>query len=228
VENQGELSPLEIPDRAGLVEQTYIVFLGDDIVGCDINFFGPRISRLSYYLSEKALGHAPEILQFNPILRRDVYQQLKEFSSLKWLKLKIRASYAETIANIDDSLGSALKAARNAGAENGNDIDIELILQASRRSSSLLNPKLLDTVKFLCKKPDLQYEIEKLIVNGYNTKKQKSHELNLLSDKLIITREIAKASYKSRALNPTSAFNAIISAYDEVKDELKNLPSVVL
>ena len=110
VENQGELSPLEIPDKAGLVEQTHIVFLEDDIVGCDINFYGPRISRLSFYLAEQAVGHAPEILNFNPILRRDVYQQLKKFRALKSLNLKIRASYAETIANINDSLGAALMA----------------------------------------------------------------------------------------------------------------------
>jgi hypothetical protein len=45
MENQGELSPLEIPDQAGLVEQTHIVFLGNDIAGCDINYYGPRISR---------------------------------------------------------------------------------------------------------------------------------------------------------------------------------------
>ena len=60
IETQGELSPLEIPDKSGLVEQTHIVFLGDNIVGCDYNFYGPRIARLPFYLSGKALKVAPE------------------------------------------------------------------------------------------------------------------------------------------------------------------------
>ena len=38
------------------------------------------------------------------------------------------------------------------------DIDIELILQASRRSSSLLSSDILETVKALSRKPDIRYE----------------------------------------------------------------------
>ena len=226
IEIQGEVSPLEISDKAGLVEQTHIVFFGNDIVGCDINYYGPRISRLAYYLAEKAVGHSPEYLSFDPILRRDIYQQLTKFSSLRVLNLKLRAPYAETIASIDDTLWDALRACRAAGGDG--DIDIELILRVSRRGSSLLNPRLLETVKALSKKPDLRYEMDKLVVNGYHTEKQRNVDLDLLSDKLIIKREIVRASYKSRALNPNSAFQAIISAYQEIKDEILASPSAVL
>jgi hypothetical protein len=224
VENQGELSPLEIPEKAGLVEQTHIVFLGDGIVGCDINFFGPRISRLAYFLAEKAIGVAPEILNFNPILRRDVYQQLLKLQYLRLFKLKIRSSYTDTIADIDDSLAAALRSARNAGGDS--DIEIELILRTPRRSMAWLKPSLLETVKTLSKRPEIQYEIDTLKVTGYSPEQQKNIELDLLSDKLIIKREILKVSSKSRALNQNSAFKAIISAYEEIKDEINNSPSI--
>jgi hypothetical protein len=59
VEEYGEISPLELSENSGLVDHTHIVFLGDDIIGCDYNYQGPRITRLAYYLSEKAAGIAP-------------------------------------------------------------------------------------------------------------------------------------------------------------------------
>lgn len=95
VEIQGELSALEIPEKAGLVEQTHIVFLGDNIVGIDSNFHGPRITRLPYYLSDKALKVAPEYIKFYPLLQRDLYEQFKKFKHLNYLQLRIRASYAD-------------------------------------------------------------------------------------------------------------------------------------
>src|ERR1700690_3803910 len=53
VEQAGETTPLEMTENAGLVEQTHIVFFENNIAGCDFNFYGPRISRFSYYCSEK-------------------------------------------------------------------------------------------------------------------------------------------------------------------------------
>lgn len=54
----------------------------------------------------------------------------------------------------------------------------------------------------------------------------KSVELDLLSDKLVIKKEIAKLNSKSKGLIPSAAFKAIISAYEEIKDEIEKSPSV--
>lgn len=226
MENQGELSPLEIPEKAGLVEQTHVVFLGDDIVGCDLNYYGPRVSRLAFYLADKAVGIAPEILNFHPVLRRDIYQQLKKITFLRSLDFKIRSSYADSIADIDQNLWEALAAARRAAG--GEDIDIELIFQASSRSHGWLYSGLLETIKAICTRPEVQYEMSKLIVNGYDAEKQKAVKLDLLSDKLIIKKAILKIDSKSNALNPRSAFDAIISAYEEIRDEIMISPSAVI
>lgn len=225
MEYKGELSPLEIPEQAGLAEQTHIVFFKNNIVGCDINYYGPRVSRLSYYLADKAAGHAPEYLGFNPILRRDVYQQLQKFEHIKMLQLKVRAPYIDTIANVNDSLGDALKAALKAG---GDDIDVEMVLQATRNSSGPLSDRLFQSIKNLSKKADIQYDIKTLKVKGYNSEHQKLIELDLLSDKLVIKKEINRLNAKSKGLVPESAFRAIISAYEEIKDEIEKSPSVIL
>ncbi len=224
LEMQGELTPLEIPEKAGLVETTHIVFLGDNIVGCDNNFYGPRISRLPFYLSDKALRVAPEYIHFHPILRQDVYQQFKKFRFLNLLELRIRASYADNVSLVDDNLGAALRSAYKAGDTD----DVQLILRASSNASGWLADRLLDALKRLSKRPEIRDEADRFFVKGYSEEKSTLQELNLLSDKLVITKNIRKLEARSRALNPKAAFDAIVSAYEEIKDEIKNSPSIEL
>ena len=224
VEEQGEITPLEISEKSGLVEQTHIVFLEENIVGCDFNFYGPRITKLSYYLADMAVGIAPPILNFNPILRRDVYEQLKQFKYLRLFHLKVRPSFADTIKDIDRSLSDAFNSAFAAGDAN----EIELILRASRGSKGWLSDSLLNTALKLLKMDGIQYESKKFVVSGYDKEKQQSVELDLLSDKLIIKKSILKAEKRSRALNKNSAYNAIISAYNEFKPEILHSASIGL
>ncbi len=194
-------------------------------MGCDFNYYGPRISRLSFYLSAKALGHAPEYINFSPILQRDVYKQLEKFKHLKMLKLKVRSPYIDTIAKANESLGASLKAARNAGGDD--DLDVELVLQTTKYSSGPLSDGLLQSVKFLSKKSNIREDIETFKVKGYSSSVEKIIELDLLSDKLIIKRDIYKLNPKSKGILSKSAFNAIISAYEEIKDEIKLSPSLL-
>jgi len=226
IEYRGELSPLEIPENAGLLEQTHIVFFEDNIVGCDFNYYGPRISRLAFYLSAKAIGHSPEYISFNPILQRDVYKRLEKFEHIKMLNLKVRAPYVDTIAHVNDSLGDSLRAALRAGGDD--DFDVELVLQATRNSSGPLSDRLFQSVKSLSKRPNIRDDIKTFKVKGYNSDTQNIVELDLLSDKLIIKKEISKINPKSKGLISSSAFKAITLAYEEIKDEIRQSPSVIL
>jgi hypothetical protein len=226
VEQLGEVTALEIAEDAGLVERTHIVFLGDNIVGCDFNFYGPRISRLSYYLGIKAFGIVPPMLEFNPILRTDVYSQLLAFKYLKSFNLTVLAPYSEKIKDIDKNLWRALTACQKVS---DGDI-VELILTASKRSThkGWLGENALRVSKELAKQKDRQYDMTKFIVRGWDEKKQDNIELNLLSDKLLIKKSIMRVERRSRALNPDSAYRAIISAYVDLKEEIAHLDSIGL
>lgn len=222
IEQQGEVTPLEMPESSGLVEQTHIVFFDNNIAGCDFNFYGPRITRLSYYLAEKAVGISPTELNFTPILRQDVYRQLQRFKFLKLFNLKIRSTYADVIKSIDDSLGDSFKAAIKAGEAD----EIELILRCTKRSKGWLSEGLLENAKKIIQQRDLRYETSKFVVSGYVEDERKVQVLDLLSDLMIMKKAIRKAERRSKALNPTAAYNAIISAYEELRDEIESSASV--
>ena len=138
------------------------------------------------------------------------------------LQLRIRASYADNVSTVDYNLGSAFKSAYKAGDTD----DVELVLRSSDSGHGWLAERLLEALKRLSKRPEIRDEANKFIVTGFNAEKQAFVELNLLNDKLIISREILKLDPRSRALNPRSAFDAIISAYEEVKDEIRESPSL--
>ena len=224
VEQQGEVSALEMAEGSGLLEQTHIVFFGDDIAGSDYNFYGPRISRFPYYLAEKAVGVAPEVLNFNPILRRDLYKQLTDMKFLKMFNIKVRAPISESMKNVDESLWQMFETAIHIGdAET-----IEVILTASRRRGELLHERLIEFAKKMAKQPDLQRDIKKFQIKGYNERKQDDVFIDLLKDRLVVKRSILKLDRRSQALNSKSAYRAIISAYEELKEEIQASASMEL
>ena len=67
MEQGGSLRPLLLPGKAGLAESVHMMFFPGNIVGSDFNFYGPRVSRFSYYLAEKAQGVSPVVF-FEPLL----------------------------------------------------------------------------------------------------------------------------------------------------------------
>jgi hypothetical protein len=224
VEELGEISPLELSENSGLLDQTHIVFLGDDIVGCDYNFYGPRITRLAYYFSDKAVGIAPPILNLTPLLRKDIYNQLQQFKSLRLFHLRIRPPFAEVIKESNDSLDDSFKAAVKAG----NADDVELILRASNQNIDGLSMNLISTAIHILRHPSSQFDTKTFKITGFNKEKQENVTLDLLSDKLVVKKSVLKADRRSRGVNNIAAYNAIISAYNEIKQEIEDSASVIL
>jgi hypothetical protein len=216
LEQDGTISPLSIPATSGLVEQVHVVFFPNQIVGSEFNFYGPRISRLGHYFAAKAKGLCPP-LRFEPLLRQDVAEQLNRFQDIRLLQLKIRASYADILAQADEDLGNAFKAAARAGGAE----ELEIILKPPAYSRGRLSDRLLSAVKHLVRREDLRSEVSRFVVKGLNTATEQVDLVDVLSDLLIAKKQVSLLEdNRSRALNPMSAYNAIEEAYSELKDRL--------
>ncbi len=114
IENQGQIKPLSIPADSGLAEVTHFAVFDSGIVGVEFNFYGPRPSRLPSYLSAKCGKLIPEFT-CDPLLKRNIEQQLKELTVLKLFQLRIDPAYVSVVSKANDSLGAAFKAALEAG-----------------------------------------------------------------------------------------------------------------
>lgn len=214
IEESGNLSDLDIAKNAGLVETVHIIFFPDNIVGMDFNFYGPRMSRLGYYLHIK--GGQQTSPEFNALLRKDVVAQLNYLSDIRLFDLKIQTSYVERVRQADADLGAAFDAARRLG-----DIEqLEVIMRPTKNGQYGMMDRLIGTAKRLAGYTDLRTEASRFILRGRREDSGRVEPIDLLRDHLIAKKWIVRMAGRSRALDKESAYDAIVTAYKELGAEL--------
>lgn len=215
VEHDGDIGPLDIPEGDGIAERTHVVLFANNIVGVENNYRGPRIGRLADYMKEFSMGIDTDKFHFEPLLRNDMYERFLKLGELKLLEFKIRSSFIDVVKEADESLGACFDAAKRAGEP---DI-VQVTMRKEKRSDSLCQ-KLKDAVKFVIRNPRVHQEAQKLVARGLNTETGESEKIDLLEDKLIVVKTVAKQMARGRLISSDSMYQAIETAYAEVKDEL--------
>lgn len=221
VERQGVLEALQIPATAGLVEQIHVRFFDHNIVGCDFNFYGPRLPSLGRYLYAKG-GQGGQTVDFEPLVRQDVVELMEQYRALRVFTLRIRRSDISALARVDRSLAEAFAA--QAGLSKAE--ELELVLRPKAYSRGTLGKRMLVRAKRLASHDDIggvatRFKVEMLPSDGGG-----SQEINILDDHLISEQPILRQAGRGRALDARSAYSAIGDAYDELSDELIKAASV--
>ena len=223
IERRGALSPLKLPDGAGIAEQTHFVFFPDNILGAEFNFYGPRPNRLANYLMSKATDHCPEIA-FAALLRQDVAERLKKLGKLTLLDLKILAAFSTVVTQADRDLGSALAAAAKAGKAE----TVEIVLKPIPRSQKFLDLSLRDAARRLFENPETRTSAKKFLLKGRNEDSDKIDVVDVLSDELIATKQVMLQDEGYRSVSSDSAYGAIEDAYQELRALLLTASSVAV
>ena len=223
LERAGTVSDLNIAADAGLLETVHVTFFPDNIVGADFNFYGPRLSRLGYYLRLKSGNRIPLAI-FNPLLRNDMAEQLDHLTEIRLFDLKVKASYVETIRKADASLGDAFDA--NARVLDGAVDELELVLKPSKESRPSALRRLRDGLKTLARGRGLRENAQRFQVKGKHDGTGKVEIIDLLHDQLISRKQVLRIGERSRAVNADSAFEAISAAHDELGEYLRQAASL--
>jgi hypothetical protein len=221
IEAAGNLSDLNLAASEGLVEPIHIIFFPNGLVGIEFNFYGPRPSRLGYYLMRTAGLNA--IPTFDPLLRSDVAAQLERLSDLRLFDLKINASYASTLKQADADLGAAFDAAKKLGAPE----EVEIVLRARKQRGGALLGRLRTATQNLLARGDLRTEASHFVVRGQMKDSGRVEPLDLLRDQLIAHKRIIRISERGRALESGAAYSAITEAHSELSDELNAAAALV-
>lgn len=213
----GVVTDLEIPHDAGLLEESHIVFFDNNIVGVEFNFYAPRITALRTYFKELLGTRHFDKIDFHQLLNQDAVEKLNDLGELTLFRLQIDPAFADEIQDIDESLAQAFRAAGEAGGSQ----EVELVLRnTSRDRTASLLEDFKQKVKALVSRPQVIGNAKKLEVKGQNEQTNRSETINLLEDKLIVSKEIVQQNSRSRAVLSESAFQAIEEAESEKHDEL--------
>ena len=216
LETGGNLEPLDVPAGTGLYEPVHVVFFGDNLIGSEFNFYGPRMGSLASSLHRKLPDLVPE-MTIGHLLRRDVSDQLARLEDIRLFDFKLASSYVATIRQMDEDLGTALRTLATIGEAQ----QVHLTLQPERYSrTGTLADRLLDAARNLARRADLRENATVFKVKGHDQELARVVEVDVLRDLLITTRRVVQLGDRSRAVDPQSAYEAIHDAHDELQQDL--------
>lgn len=209
----GQLSDVALARGAALYEAVHLLFMPDNVIAAEFNFYGPRPTRLPSYLQAVA-GTLPTPFAMEQILRQDAADQLDRQRGLRLVDLRVRPSYASAVRQASSSLGAALDAAAAVG---GADL-VGVVLQAEPRSrSARLTQGLLDGVRALSRRVDLRDNASRFAVTGVGPDGL-VEKIDVLSDALVSVQQVARLGRASRAVDRDSAYAAIEAAYRQAAE----------
>lgn len=218
--DRGTLGPLGIAAEAGLAEEIHMVFFGNNIVGSDFNFFGPRASTLAYYFEEKA----DTKVKLEPLLALNAADRVDRLKDVTLFDLRIRPGFVDQVRDMDDDLGAAFQAASNAGQA----FDVQLVLRPRPHSRAAIGDRILGFVRRAARHPRIREEATEFKVRGFDSSIGRPSVIDVLSDRLVTQKRMIRQDVRSRAVIAESAYTAIQEAYSELREELAAAISVRL
>lgn len=218
LEQDGQFKKLEVSDTEKIAEKTHVVFFENNIVGVEFNYYGPRVSRLSHYLRAKGMAK----VEFDPLLNRDVQDQLKHLQDVRVLDLRLRRDGLDLLREGQESLPAALRGL----SEKVDAPVVELILRQPPRSRKAFGSAMLDFVKTLAGMPQTREAAGLFRVKGMDDRTKRVSEFDLLEDKFVSRRTVPKEGTKHRVINSDSMFSEIESAYAELRLQLEQAVGV--
>lgn len=221
IEDAGNVTPLTIGPRQGLLEPIHIVFLPNGIVGSEFNFYGPRLSRLGAYFREKL----PSIsrVSFDILLRQDIQEQLAHFKEIRIAQLRLHRSQLDLVRQADQSLFDAFEAAGQASGASS----IEVVVRPERYARRSLSERVLGWVNTLARTAAINEAAEVFRVQALDDRTNKYEWFDLLKDQLVVTRSVqAESDARFRGVSPTAMFSTIETVYQELRDTLDSAAGI--
>lgn len=214
IDAAGNLTDLNLQTFEGLVEPVHVIFFPGGLVGVEFNFYGPRPSRLGYYLQKAAGLNAAPV--FDPLLRLDVAAQLERLCDIRLFDLKVHSSYASALKKADADLGATFDAAAKLGSPE----EVQVVLRTRKQGAGALLGRLKAATKSLLGRSDLRTEASHFVIKGLMQDSGRVEPLDLLRDQLISHKRIVRVNERSRALDKDATYAAITQAFDELSGEL--------
>lgn len=213
IEKVGTTRPLTIDDDEGLVENTHIVFFDHGVVGVEFNFYGPRVRQLSTLLSAKFPMRG--IVNFNAIANRDSQAKLAHLQDVRLLEMQIHRHYTDTLKTTTQG---HMFDAMDALGESADAPVVTVRLGSEPRSRKHLGQRALDLVRDLVGWPQAREAMNTFRVQGKDDRTDKVELFDFLEDKMVFRRKIIKEQSRHRAIRTEDVYEAIDSAYEELKD----------
>ena len=217
-EHNGARSPLELGENESLLEGVHaVVFYAGPywFIGCEYNFYGPRITRLAKYLAEKSGCPGLTIM---PLIRHDAEEKLSALQDVRLFWFRIHPSYVATLAKTprNDDIEGFLDSAQRLGRVHS----VDVILRSEFRSKSKLPLSLANYLLQLVKSPEASTGIVEAKIRGLDSESGHVELIDMLNAQITAKVRVARAGPRTSAPNSEALYAAIEAAYDRNKPKL--------
>jgi hypothetical protein len=204
----GDVEDLPIPEDAGLVEPTHVVFAGDGLIAAEYNHYAPRITtQLASLLRTKLLME----LTIGTLVQGDIVDQLDRLEGVKVLEFSL-ASTPDLEDELRDTGPFGDAAVSLSRVDDGKRLHLTL---SGYKDSASWGEEAVLFAKRLLKLPDRTTKVLRVV--GHDPASEKEEIVDLLKQKLVRRVDIEKSSGRSKALNVGSAYKHIEDAIREVR-----------
>jgi hypothetical protein len=213
VERAGRLEALEIDENAGLCDLGHLIIFEDGHVAAEWNPDGPKLKRLTTYLSDK--GGLMSHIKFRNLFERDIVDVVSRLVGVRVLDIDLPYDAVELAREADASLADAMVASEKLGASK----KIGLTLTADQNSGKLRN-LAMQLAKLIQKKPQERKRFLMLKATGYDSDLARTRYVDILEDKLVTGEMFPKRDSRSRSIDSAEAYRLIQRSYNEMKPKL--------
>ena len=206
---RGRTSPIRLAAEQYLYYPSHVVFFEGGVIGYESSRSAPTPGTLGNYLTSKGGGG---IYSFEPIFKPEVAADLRRLVEIHCFTLRIPLSRAAVFQGKDRSTWRALKNLQDWG----DSLSAEVTLKPEHRGGTVAN--MLARVKRISR--DAREDgLQKLTAIGYDESGTRL-VLDLLNPRLIQKREMVLQDATHRAVDAQSAYSAIESAYQNLRDAI--------
>ena len=158
-------------------------------------------------------------VEIKPILKEEVYDLIDKFVEIRDIEYSIATNYAKLLKQEDPNSFNKLLSAGELVDDMY--IAVRYFLGHSKKygDPSRFN-SILKSIKKLLSRDDVNDNLKKLKIKGRLDSGDDIETFNILEELMLTERKIAKLDGNTRAIDPNSMYQEIISSYSMLKEEL--------
>jgi hypothetical protein len=205
-----EVTELPIPEEAGLVEPTHVVFAPDGVIAAEYNHFAPRITSQFALLLRERLGLE---LSIGTLVLGNIIEQLDRLEGVQLLEFSLVSTpeLEEELRNTGPFGDAAVSLSH---LDDGRRLNLRL---SGDRDSDSWGEQAVAFAKRLLGLPAREEVTKVLRVTGYDPASENVEVVDLLKQKLVRKVEMEKTNPRCKALDIAPAYQIIEGAYHEVR-----------
>lgn len=211
-ERAGTLTPLALRPDEGISEITHLCLFPQSVAGIEFNFYGPRQNRVADYIYEKT--GLP--IKFVPLLNPQAAEELQNFNGLKSFELQIESEKLTELIQANASMRDILE---NVEDYNGLHT-LEIRVAVKPRSEDVLDNRFLVAARQIYARLNGRQDLRKFKVKGVSNNFDHAKEIDLLSEYIVSSQQVLKSDARSRSIDTTSAFAAILRSHTELGEQI--------